>query len=72
MESIVRPDGGAPPLTIQAIAHMLRSLERQAPPLDRWVVTMRLGTYRALWNTRTPMRRKIARMVSSPMRPHPR
>lgn len=54
---------------IEAIVNMLHRLEQQAPEAERWMVIMSMGTYRTLWNTRTPMRRKIARMVNDPMRP---
>jgi len=72
-QSIVRPDASAPSLTMAGLSAFFRDLEqRQAPPPDRNVVVMSPGTYRALWNTLPPMRRKLARMVKSSMRPRPR
>lgn len=74
--SIVNPNPPEPQaLTVEAMARIWRDLSEataRAPQPIAWVMHMRPGTYRALWNTLSPMRRKIARMAHSPMRPTPR
>lgn len=72
MQSIVRFDATASPITAAALSAYFRDLERRVPTPVRYTLMMRPGTYRALWNTLPPMRRKIARMVHSSMRPRPR
>lgn len=62
MDSIVRPDGGAPAITIQALIDTWHALERQAPPPIRWVTVMRYRTYLLL---QKPMRKKMARYARS-------
>ena len=58
MDSIVRPDGSAPAISIQALVDTWRALKRQAPPPVRWVVYMRYSTYLSF---QKPMRKKMAR-----------
>lgn len=61
---LVKTDGGAPSLTVEAIAEAYRLLRAQVPPPEGYIVTWRMSvrTYRLLWNLQKPMRKKIARM----------
>lgn len=63
MDSIIRVDGSAPRLTIQAMADLWRALESQAPQPIAWTIRIPAGTYKLLWNMQRPMRKKIARIA---------
>jgi hypothetical protein len=63
MESIIRPDGGASKLTVEALTACYRALKQQAPQPVAWTIQIPAGTYKMLWNIQKPMRKKIARMA---------
>lgn len=71
MDSIVRQDGSAPPLTVRAISEVFRELQRQTERLalepERWVVYMRPEVYSRL----LPMRwRKLQPYIRKAWRQH--